>query len=120
MVSYGFSSEGIGPRISFEGSMPIGNNLSVDMEAGAAVLFGSSEFSVLLIEEDEYPMSLSLSQDTQMTNLDFSAALSYMMSPNAKVSLGYRYERMNFSDETFSKYDSREQQGAFLRLTSSF
>ena len=118
--SYGVSSHGIGPRIGFEGSMPIAERVSLDFEAGAAVLFGETSFSYTAYSIYEEAVSLTLSESATMTNLDFSAALSYMMSPNAKVSLGYRYERMNLSDETFTKYDNREEQGAFLRLTSSF
>ncbi len=52
------------------------------------------------------PISVSRSKSAVVPNLDASAALSYLLSPNAKLSVGYRV------DAYFNAFDTGNQAGA--------
>lgn len=115
---------GAGPRVALENSFPITDRVSVDVEAGAAVLFGTTS------NESDYsgfhhhgPGADSNSSTETVTNMDFSAALSYLVGSDTKVSLGYRME--SFSGLEMYNYntgptDEISDQGAFLKFTTGF
>lgn len=111
---------GAGPRIAVEASIPVSGNLSIDVEAGAALLFGSSTSTAAYGYNFNY--SGSYTQSTTVTDLDFSAAVSYMIGSKAKVSLGYRIEQFSglamYGANGYT--DVIIDQGAFLKFTTSF
>ena len=110
---------GAGPRIAIEGSTPIGaSNVSLDWEAGAAVLFGTTDSSYSTSYYDGYGGSSS--ESTEVINLDLSAALSYMITPNATVSLGVKAEQFRNIDLNFGSTDEIITRGAFLKFTAKF
>ena len=125
-VGYGYGSGtsfvGAGPRIGVEASVPVAGNLSVDIEAGAAMLFGTeTDFGASGYVSS--PSTYSYSQSTTVTNLDFSAALSYLIGSKSKVSLGYRVEQFSGLDGyTYFNggVDTIIDQGAFLKFTTTF
>ncbi|OUS08852.1 hypothetical protein A9Q96_00460 [Rhodobacterales bacterium 52_120_T64] len=110
---------GVGPRIALEASIPVMDRVSFDVEAGAAILFGTTSNNT----NGYYGTSYTDSGSTTVTNLDFSAAVSYLIGSKSKVSLGYRYEKFDGIDgyNYASGYvDSVEDQGAFLKFTTRF
>lgn len=113
---------GIGPRIALETSVPIMNNVSLDVEAGLAVLFGSTENSYTEYNGFYGQMTSSNTSSTTVTNLDFSAALAYLIGSNSKVSLGYRVEQFGglnmYSD--YGAVDEIVDQSVFLKFTTRF
>jgi hypothetical protein len=112
--------QGTGPRIAFETSQPITNKLSLDVEAGLAVLFGSTHNDHI----SYYGYPYSGDSDRTVQNLDFSAALSYLISPTSKVSLGVRADKfigLGMYDSTgYYEVDSITTKGAFLKFTKQF
>jgi len=107
--------EGTGPRIALETSTPVSEKLSLDVEAGLAVLFGSTTITTGS-DGDVYSI---YTQDNTVKNLDFSAALSYLIAPKAKISIGVRADI--FSGLTQGYDDSKiSTTGAFLKFTTEF
>ena len=107
--------DGIGPRVALEGSVPLGSSkVSFDWEAGAAVLFGDTEST-------EYSFGTYYgNESTEVINLDLSAALSYMITPNATVSIGVKGEQFRNIDLNFGDTDEIISRGAFLKFTTKF
>jgi len=117
----GWGFAGIGPRVALEASVPVFDRVSIDAEAGAALLFGDSDssrnHSLYGASEDSDPSTF--------TNLDFSAALSYLIGGSTKVSLGYRYEQFTSKDAPLvfgygPDAGMRSNQGAFVKFSTSF
>ncbi|MBL4872429.1 MAG: hypothetical protein JKY41_03320 [Rhodobacteraceae bacterium] len=133
--SSGYNSQsasfiGAGPRVALEASVPVMNRVSFDAEVGVAMLFGTTTSSSDSYSYGGGPSGYSIhgpsrsSSDTSsstVTNIDFSAALSYLIGSNSKVSLGYRSE--SFTGLNLGGYgyaDTMTDQGAFLKFTTGF
>lgn len=111
------SFNGTGPRVALETSIPVFNNVSLDLEAGAAILFGETTS----FYSGGHHGGGSSSSTTTVTDLDFSAALSYLIGSNSKASLGYRIEQFSGLEMyTFGYVDTLTDQGAFLKFTTGF
>lgn len=111
---------GVGPRLAAEGSTPIGGLWGIDWGGGLAVLFGQQRFSadvngVFASQASDatgqaftftgnacnatintgfgtiHPLSNCTSENA-VFNADASAALSYAISPVAKLSAGIRFD----------------------------
>jgi Legionella pneumophila major outer membrane protein precursor len=116
---------GIGPRIGFDAMVPLSEQFSLDLGAAGALLFGKQKFEA----EGTYssfagPSDIDdkRSKSVVVPNLEASAAFSWLVTDNAKFSLGYRV------DSYFDIYDNglifggrdegdRIIHGPFIKLT---
>jgi hypothetical protein len=117
---------GIGPRVGFDALIPLADRFSLDVGAAGAVLFGKQTFkasgSYTNIALSTFDIDEKRSTTVAVPNLEASAALSWIVTDNAKFSLGYRV------DSYFHVYDDgglssgRDQgdriiHGPFIKLT---
>lgn len=120
---------GIGPRIGFNGSIPIGDSiLGLDYGASGALLFGDR---ATVLNFTEYTLQNkkpdSSTQFVMVPDVELSAALTISPSDNTKISIGYRYE------EAFGVMDTglpgvengpnkqdRIEHGPFAKVTFKF
>jgi hypothetical protein len=90
-IHRGFS--GIGPRLSWEASLPLGDQINggftVDWGADAALLFGRSTVSDSFSTDDHG----SVHHNHIVSNLDAHLGMSYHFSGGAHVSFGYMFEK---------------------------
>lgn len=117
---------GIGPRIGFDAMVPLAEQLSLDLGAAGALLFGKQKFKA----DGAYPSYFypggeiedKRSKSVVVPNLEATAALGWLVTDNAKFSVGYRV------DAYFNVYDnglifgSRDEgdrilHGPFIKLT---
>jgi len=120
---YTTSFSGIGPRLAVEGQFPLGNNLSVDAEAGVAVLFGTRTQSSDAFNSYDGDSYYSYDSDEIVSNTDASVAVSYQIGEKSKISLGYRtdiYTNLDNSGGKGGSSDSLIHSGAFLKYTQKF
>ena len=107
---------GFGPRAAIEGSVLLQGPWSVDYGAGVAVLHGNRELGV---------GGIFSSSSGWVPNVDASIALSYLVTPLFKVSVGYQIDaywnvlRTFNSSGNFVNID-RYFHGAFLRATAKY
>jgi hypothetical protein len=100
---------GIGPRIGFDATLPLGDQFGLDIGAAGAALFGKQKFDA---DGTAYSGFLSTQVDDHRSkrvvvpNLEASAALSWLITDNAKFSLGYRV------DSYFDVYDNGDINGS--------
>ena len=117
---------GIGPRIGFDAMLPLSEQFSLDLGAAGAVLFGKQKYKA----EGHYSTFSGASGDTQdkrsktvaVPNLEASAAFSWLISDNAKFSLGYRvdsYWDIYDNGLTFGHRDEGDRiiHGPFIKFT---
>jgi hypothetical protein len=98
---------GIGPRIGFDAMMPLSEQFSLDVGAAGAFLFGKQKFEAKGSYYSNFDGDVGggqindrRSKNTVVPNLEASAAFSWLISDNAKFSLGYRV------DSYFNVYDN--------------
>ena len=116
---------GIGPRIGFDAMMPLSEQFSFDVGAAGAVLFGKQKFeasgnySYSGFSED---INEKRSKFVAVPNLEASAAFSWLITENAKFSLGYRvdsYFDVYDNGDVFGDRDEGDRiiHGPFIKLT---
>ena len=117
---------GIGPRIGFDAMLPLAEQFSLDVGAAGAVLFGKQKFeshgnySAFGTEFSEN--SESRSKNAVVPNLEASAAFSWLITDNAKFSLGYRVDSYWDVYDNGTIFDGRDEgdriiHGPFIKLT---
>jgi hypothetical protein len=122
---------GVGPRIALEGSIPFVQQgpLAIDYSVGAAALWGERKLSLNAAATTfccgSFAASFSSNKDGVIPNVDASLALAYSMTPNSKISVGYRFDGYWDVLRTFNKNGSivnadRFFHGPFVRVTGTF
>ncbi len=116
------SFTGVGPRAGIDAWVPIAPNLDLDVSAAGAVLFGRRKLSYTVSYYYAGPSySDSETDSATVPNVEASAALTYSVTPNFKISGGYRVEQfwnvMPTVESGGIKDDNRLFHGPFLRLT---
>ena len=95
---------GIGPRIGFDAMVPLSEQFSLDIGAAGAVLFGKRKFEASgdysRFGNNYADIDEKRSKNVAVPNLEASAAFSWLITDNAKFSLGYRV------DSYFDVYDT--------------
>ena len=115
---------GVGPRAAIEGSVLLQGPWSIDYGAGVAVLYGNRKLDVNGTFGGG-PFNDTSSSSSWVPNVDASIALSYLVTPQFKVSVGYQLDaywnvlRTFNSSGNFTHID-RYFHGAFLRGTGRF
>ena len=115
---------GIGPRIGFDAIMPLSDTFALDVGAAGSVLFGKQKFDA----SGHYSSfgSGEIDQERSKTvvvpNLEASAAFSWLVTDNAKFSLGYRvdsYFDVYDNGDVFGSRDEGDRiiHGPFIKLT---
>lgn len=113
---------GIGPRAALEGSLPMSGPWSIEYMGGVAVLFGDRK----LVVADPLAIFAGSSADSgAVLNADGSVAVSYAVTPNLKVSAGYRLDGYWNALRTFDAglnvvHADRIFHGPFIRATGQF
>lgn len=113
---------GIGPRVGFDAMVPLADQFSLDVGAAGAVLFGKQKFEASGYSNFYGDVDRKRSKSIVVPNLEASAAFSWLVTDNAKFSLGYRV------DSYFDVYDNgsifgdrdkgdRTIHGPFIKLT---
>jgi hypothetical protein len=114
---------GIGPRVGIDANIPFADNVSADLRASGAVLFGTRKV------EGTYSGFYSAGSFSRrdsgvvVPNVEASAAVSYLFGEHAKLSVGYRVDQywnvldMNGSPGGGSRESDRTIHGPFLRVT---
>ena len=100
---------GLGPRIGFDAMMPLSEQFSLDIGAAGALLFGKQKFNASGFTSsfgNPFDVDEERSRSVLVPNLEASAALSWLVTENAKFSLGYRV------DSYFDVYDSGPVSGS--------
>ena len=116
---------GIGPRIGFDAMMPLSEQFSLDVGAAGAVLFGKQKFEASgTASYDGYSVDIDdkRSKNVVVPNLEASAAFSWLVTDNAKFSLGYRvdsYFDVYDNGDVFGDRDAGDRiiHGPFIKLT---
>ena len=114
---------GIGPRVGIDANLPLAQNVSADLRASGAVLFGTRKV------EGNYsgfyasgPFSRR-ENSVVVPNVEASAAVTYLFGDNAKLAVGYRVDHYwnVFDTNPFSGGSSRDGDrtihGPFFRVT---
>jgi hypothetical protein len=123
-VSQKFS--GIGPRLGMDAGFPLTQNLRADLGVAGAVLYGKRKVKVdgSYSGFGAYDFSSSSSKHVWVPNAEASVALSYLLTPNASISAGYKAEQFWNVMPTVSDVnslstgnDDRLIHGPFLKLT---
>jgi len=116
---------GIGPRVGFDAVVPLSDMFALDLGAAGALLYGKQKYKA---KGSAYYSGFGTdnfdeqrSKMTWVPNLEASAAFSWLITENAKFSLGYRV------DAYFDVYDDgglegrdegdRIIHGPFVKLT---
>jgi hypothetical protein len=117
---------GVGPRLAVVGGIPISGLWSFDYGAGIAALFGDRKLDVNVTNSAGPSLAASNRNSAVVFNADGSLALSYLFTPQFKMSAGIRGD---FYNAALTTYDintgaletvSRLYWGPFVRLTGSF
>jgi hypothetical protein len=124
-VSFKREFNGVGPRIGFDSTVPFGDMFALDLGAAGALLYGKQKFkaqgSATYSGYGPYHFDNQRSKMTWVPNLEASAALSWLITENAKFSLGYRVDAY-FDVYDDGGMDSRDEgdriiHGPFVKLT---
>jgi hypothetical protein len=94
---------GVGPRLSVDGSQPLGGSWAFEYLSGVAVLFGSrslnasqtlfaTSVSIAAIPSQTSVTALSASSLVGILNLDAQAGISYWLTHNFKLTASYRFD----------------------------
>jgi hypothetical protein len=119
---------GIGPRIGFNGSLPISGIFGLDYAASGALLFGDRATTVSFSTYELQGVKPEGSSKLVMVpNLEASAALTVRPFDNTKLSLGYRIDAYYGVMDTGlpgvedgPNKQNRVIQGPFAKLTMDF
>ena len=108
---------GVGPRLAIVGGIPIVGEWSFDYGAGIAALFGWHKF---------YGLTVDTHSSAFVFNADGWLAVSYLITPQFKLSSGMRGDYYNNALTTYNVGTGglhnidRFYWGPFLRLTATF
>jgi hypothetical protein len=93
---------GVGPRLGVDGSQPLDSHWAFEYLGGAAVLFGNrslnaSQTVFATTLSPAFPpqtsvTAVSASSTVGILNLDAQAGISYWLTHNFKLTLGYRFD----------------------------
>ncbi len=115
---------GAGPRVSVDGSVPLGGAWTFDYSGGASVLFGGRSIkSDVVGNAPAFGIdALNVSSNAAVVNLDGQAGLSYWLTPYLKVSASYRFDGYwgalkTINGDGASADANRFYSGPMLRLT---
>ena len=121
---------GAGPRFGWNFSTPIGDGgggpFGIDFNGAAAALFGErvTEWRFSTFESVKEKPNLDSAKFTIVPDVEASLALTWRLSPNSKLALGYRVDAAwNTTDfgwpgsEDFSGDSNRVTHGAFISWT---
>jgi hypothetical protein len=116
---------GIGPRIGFDAMMPLSEQFSLDVGAAGAVLFGKQKYEASGTYYSSFgggDIHEKRSKNVVVPNLEASAAFSWLITENAKFSLGYRvdsYWNVYDNGPIFGDDDNGDRiiHGPFIKLT---
>jgi hypothetical protein len=116
---------GVGPRVAVTGSIPIVGFWTFDYGGGVAGLFGDRLFDFAVTNTGGPNFAANFKSSVVVFNADASIALSYLLSPNFKVSSGVRADYYNSALTTYNvgtgalQNISRTFWGPFIRLTGT-
>ena len=119
---------GLGPRLGATFSVPLGFRFMVDGAAGATALLGRASENHVFIDHGLVTRTEAFSTNQAAAGLDASLALSFLLTPKAKLSAGYRFEGYFnvFPDGAFNAPPPSPPDknmllhGPFLRATVTF
>lgn len=124
-VDFKRTFSGIGPRIGFDAMVPLADQFALDVGAAGALLFGKQKLKIsgsgtssgVAFEVDE-----ERSKSVVVPNLEASAALSWLVTENAKFSLGYRVDSYFEVYDVGAPFGDRDEgdriiHGPFVKLT---
>jgi hypothetical protein len=85
---------GAGPRLGIEGSVPLGGAWTLDYLAGVAVLYGQRSLDVTTTgSAASFGINaMGVSDNGVVPNVDAQLGLSYMFTPNFKLTASYRFD----------------------------
>jgi hypothetical protein len=124
-LHFNHSFQGFGPRIGLDALIPVANKVRVDVGVAGALLYGRRKLSATYIY-DGYSDRYSDSDKGWIPNVEANAALTYVFSPSASISAGFRVEYFGdvmpqFDTDTFLGGDIGKEDrviyGPFVRLT---
>jgi hypothetical protein len=115
---------GAGPRVSLDGSVPLGGTWTFDYAGGASVLFGGRSLRTN-IDGDARAFgidALDIPSNAAVFNLDGQAGVSYWLTPYLKLSASYRFDGYwgalkTINSDGVSANANRFYSGPMLRLT---
>jgi hypothetical protein len=116
---------GAGPRLAFTGAIPIVGFWSFDYSGGIAGLIGNRIFNAS-VSNSAGPFAASVNSMGFVFNTDGWAAISYLFTPNYKLSGGIRADYYNAALTTYNvstgglENIDRLYWGPFIRLTGAF
>lgn len=118
---------GIGPRIGFDATVPLGDQFSFDMGAAGALLFGKQKLEVSGHGynpdiESFFEVESRRTKSVVVPNLEANAAVSWLVTENAKFALGYRVDSYFGLYDMSGPFDDRDEgdriiHGPFIKLT---
>jgi hypothetical protein len=117
---------GIGPRIGFDAMIPLSDQFSLDVGAAGAALFGKQKFkasgNVSYSGFGPYDVDRKRSKNVVVPNLEASAAFSWLITDDAKFSLGYRVDSYWDVYDDGAIFGGRDEgdriiHGPFIKLT---
>ena len=116
---------GVGPRIGVDASIPLAENVRVDIGVAGAALYGRRKLKVKGTYSSFYGRSYDIddseSKNVIVPNVEASVALIYLLGANARISAGYKAEQFWNIMPTFDNFgsgnDDRLIHGPFVRLT---
>lgn len=120
---------GIGPRLGFNGSLPLGDSMfGIDYGASAALLLGDQATTIGFTEYSLQGVKPEgSSKFVVIPDIELSAALTVSPTDRMKLSVGYRYEEaFGVMDtglpgvEDGPNHQDRIEQGPFAKLTFKF
>ena len=93
---------GVGPRLSVDGSQPLGGSWAFEYLGGVAVLFGDRSFNASqslfattgtsFVPAQSSVTALSASSLAAIFNLDAQAGISYWLTQNFKLTASFRFD----------------------------
>jgi len=124
-LDYKRTFSGIGPRIGFGAMMPLADQFALDVAAAGALLFGKQKHKLsgsVTSSGTAFEPDISRSKSVVVPNLEASAALSWLVTENAKFSLGYRVDSYFGLYDTAAPFDERDKgdriiHGPFVKVS---
>jgi outer membrane immunogenic protein len=124
---------GVGPRLSAEASIPLGGPWVIDWLAGVSVLYGQRALDVTVNPPTiagstpgafGFPPTGGSTDAVWVPNVDAEIGLSYLISPDLKLTASYRIDSYWGVLKTYASNGAlvdanRYYQGAMLKLTAN-